>query len=331
MAISSSAEQDYDPEIGEDIPSEADLAGGEPEPTEAETIEARARQMGWHPLSEYRGPSGKWVDAATFVERGETILPIMRANNRRMEEQLERQGGELTELRRTVADQTQVLGEMRDLAKRANEQGYQRARRELIEQRDAAVAAGDTTVFKQVDEQITELETSRAEAVRVPEKVTETPVPTAVPVEIQAFADSNPWWNKDAFLSRQMIAEHEKVITRHPGATLAQQLDLALTNLKREFPDKFGITEEELPDPAPRARPRAAAVSAPSGSIQTPRRADNGINTITDPEERRQAKDAYARAKKLMPDFTEQEYMAIYNDPKADVVELRRSRANGRA
>ena len=55
------------------------------------------------------------------------------------------------------------------------------------------------------------------------------------------------------------------------------------------------------------------------------------IDQIQDPTERQQAREAFARTKRQLPDYTEAEYMALYGDPHADVLTMQksRSRANG--
>ena len=50
------------------------------------TLEDRAAQMGWVPVDKFRGDPAHWVDAETFVKKGEEVMPILRANNRRLEE-----------------------------------------------------------------------------------------------------------------------------------------------------------------------------------------------------------------------------------------------------
>lgn len=46
------------------------------------TIEDQARSMGWVPQEDWKGDPDKWTSAEEYVERGEQIIPIMRANNR---------------------------------------------------------------------------------------------------------------------------------------------------------------------------------------------------------------------------------------------------------
>ena len=61
----------------------------------SENTEQEARNLGWVPQEEFRGDPGKWVDAETFVERGHTIMPILKSNNKKLEEQLRSQAAEL--------------------------------------------------------------------------------------------------------------------------------------------------------------------------------------------------------------------------------------------
>jgi hypothetical protein len=296
---------------------------------EQAAIEARAREMGWHPFAEYRGPPGKWVDAATFVERGDNILPIVRANNHRLEERVKKLGDIVADQSRTISEQRQVLEEMRTFAKNADERGYKRALAELTAQRDAAEEAGDIKTFKQIDEQIDELEETRAESIVKPPPVPPVEKPKVDPA-VLAFVEANPWFNTDNFLNAQMIAEHLKVIRKHPSMPLGDQLDLAAENLKAAYPESFG--DEPREEPPVRHQPtRRSSVAAPTNSGQPQRRQATGIDTIADPEERKEAREAFNRTKRQIPDYTEAEYMAVYDNPRADVITLRKEKKNARA
>ena len=50
--------------------------------------EEKALEMGWVPQDKWTGDPDKWTDARSYVERGEQILPILRANNRRLQDDL---------------------------------------------------------------------------------------------------------------------------------------------------------------------------------------------------------------------------------------------------
>src|SRR5512146_1603526 len=83
-----------------------------------DAAEAEASHMGWMPQERWVSegkPADKWVDAKTFLERGENILPIVRQNLHKTREELE-------QLRRTVGEQTEVLNRRLAQERREKEQ-----------------------------------------------------------------------------------------------------------------------------------------------------------------------------------------------------------------
>ena len=50
-------------------------------------IEAEARKDGWRPQTEWSGRQEDWIDAATFIERGKSILPIVNAKAAKLQEE----------------------------------------------------------------------------------------------------------------------------------------------------------------------------------------------------------------------------------------------------
>lgn len=306
-AIQASTEDDIEEEEIEEL---------EALPADEPSIEDRARLLGWHPFAEYKGPPGKWIDAAAFIERGQTILPIALDNVRRLEEKLLKQGAALDNLSRSHEEQRGVIEEMRSLARNADERGYKRALAEAKAERERAVEAGDKLAFQQADEKIEEMEEARhAAAVVIPPKKPDAP-PIVAP-EVTEFREDNPWFDRDPFLNGQMVAAHLKVMRLHPGMSLKKQLETAADNLKAEFPDMF-------PDAQP-PRQRAAPVATPTHT-QPRRKENNGIDSIADPAERAEARGAFNRMKRQLTNYTEEEYMAVYSNPKMDVLESRRTK-----
>lgn len=298
-------------------------------------IEARARTMGWKPKEEFRsGPPSHWLDAPEFVARGDEALPLLRDNNKRMSEKLIGQDRVIGDLQNTLAEQKAAIAELRVLAQTANDRGYKRALAELEAAQDAAAEVGDAVAVRQTREQIAALEAERA----TPAPATPTPTPPAAAPppapDIAAFMEANrDWWNVDRQLTQTMINMHAIVIGKHPDWSLKDQLAEALGKLKAEYPDRFAAATPPPPaaaddddddEPAPR---RAAAVTTPRGQAPAPRAAKSGFDSIGDPTERAQAKAAYERIKRADPDMTVAEYMAVYDDPHIDVLELRRQAA----
>lgn len=303
--------------------------------------EDRARAMGWKPLPadpnrpqphEFRGDPRRWSPAAEFIAHGEEELPILRDQNRRMSERIARMEPELTSLRNTAEEQKAAIIHVTNLAKRADERGYERAKAELLAERRAAVEAGDVEAHDQVQEQLDALEESRAEAVSPPPPPP--PPPPAAPgvaPEITQFVQDHPWFLSNPRLKTAMIAQHNAVIDEEPDWPVQDQLDEALERMTKLFPEVAALegqppVPKSPPPPPAQPRRRAPASLTPSSGEGRQRSTGSPIDRIQDPAERAQARAAFNSVKRADPGFTEAEYMAIYEDPKIDAVELRRQR-----
>lgn len=330
-----------------DLPDEEIIPEGEEgleAPTDAEAAtEARARDMGWKPLAEYRGPPGKWQPAADFIARGENILPIVRDQNRRMTERMGKLEGEVTSLRSTAQEQLKIIKDLRDLGQRQNQAGYDRAMAEIKAKQKEARAAGDVESFAQLVEQAEALSVSR-ETVTPPARTEEPPARPPAPAQltptVQAFIKENPWFNSNKLLSDTMVNYHQKVLRdRHltqdalnadPGLD-RELLEEAKDMVIAKFPEEF---EEPVREPpAPRPARRAATVATPRPALPTAIATATKIDSIQDPAERASVRSAFNALKRQLPDTTEADYMALYNDPHADVLALQakpRSQPNGR-
>lgn len=309
--------------VDEELPEGEEVEVPEGEETEVST-EDRARAMGWKPKEEFRGNPRHWRPAEEYIETGERELPILRDNNKRMAERLARMEPEITSLKASAAEMKQAVQDSLILARRSEERGYQRALEEAKAARREAVQAGDVDTVEALDARIDDIRTKQEEAKPRPVE----PAKPAVDPAIDAFRSENPWFDTDQVLNRSMIAMHTIVMGKFPNLTLAGQLQEALKRVKAEYPERFDDYEEdEVPTPPVRATlraPSAAPVARPSGTVRAPRQV-SGWETI--PEGEREAcKAAYARQKRSMPDFTEAEYIALYSNPHADVLELQRQK-----
>lgn len=330
-------ELDEDFEEIEEYSGDGEIDPGEAATAEVAAIEAEARRQGWRPLAEYRGKAGGWVDAKTFLERGENFLPFVQKERNDLRREREAMKGEIDGLRSELA---QTRGEMQKyvkFARDADQRGYDRAIRELKAKQRAAVEAGDTATFDQVEEQIEQMETARNEVAAEP-----APSPTAAPrpqpaanqpPEIaQWMADNEGWFMNDRVLNSAMIAEHNAVLEESPGMDKLEQLELAKERVMKRFPKKFGLPDQQESAPQQPQRPRRpAAPMAPSGSARPQNRQVTGIDAIQDLRERQAVRDGFKRARRNVPDLTEEEYLAVYENPHEDVLEVRQQAKRRRA
>lgn len=313
------------------LAEEGDLDEGRPVPTTEEllaheelALEEEARGQGWRPLAEFRGKAGTWKSARDFVEAGKNYLPFVqkdlretRAANERMATEMD---GLRTEMTQTRADMAKLL----DFSRRANQAGYDRAVKDLKAQQREAVAAGDTVTFDKIETQLGEMADARAEADPVPAAPTPrapAPLPRPkpaleTPTEYQDFMTANPWFNSDRVLNAAMIEEHNAVMAESPGMPLADQLEKAKEAVVAQFPKKFGV-DPEAPPP-----PRRPAAPLPPANRRAPAGGRTGIDAIVDPQERAQARAGFQSAKRSMPTITESEFLDIFNDPHADVLDV---------
>lgn len=51
--------------------------------------EAQAREIGWVPQADWKGPAENWVDAREFVERGRTYIPFLKRTTEQQAQELE--------------------------------------------------------------------------------------------------------------------------------------------------------------------------------------------------------------------------------------------------
>jgi hypothetical protein len=120
-------------------------------------IEDEAKLMGWIPKDEFRGDLDKWRPADEYVKRGREILPIMKAQTRKYEDNIRNLQAELGETKRTME---KVLKMSDSMAERA----FVKAKLELEEAQIKAVEDGNTVEWMRLKKE--------EENLQPPEKVT---------------------------------------------------------------------------------------------------------------------------------------------------------------
>lgn len=210
----------------------------------AAEIESRARSMGWAPKDQWRGAPDNWIDAKEFVQRGEQVMPILRANLRQSENNvamLQRQHNELQQQLRAANESIQVLT---NLSTEASRNAAREKRRELLRQQQQASSNGDTDLVVDLGEQIADV-TSQINAAQTaaekPGKQTKQSAqqqqqapadgPTNDP-EYQAWVRENPWFGTDGRKTAMATAIGEEIRKDPANANL----------LGRAFFDK--VTQE---------------------------------------------------------------------------------------
>jgi hypothetical protein len=202
---------------GKDGSGASQTEGGESNPNTE--VEDKARKMGWTPKEEFKGDPGKWRGAAEFVERGEQMLPIVRATVKRQE--------------RDIAELKQTINDLAEFNSKAVQKGYEKALRELEAKRVEAVAAGNAADFVKVDQEIADLKKEAA-----------TPAPKLPDYNPDNDPEYREWesrnrWLKDPELAAE--ADVQALYLRNKGnkETGAAFLDKVAERVRKEFPDRF--------------------------------------------------------------------------------------------
>jgi hypothetical protein len=178
--------------------------------------------MGWTPKDEFKGDPSKWRDAAEFIERGEREMPLLRAQNKRLE--------------REVAELKQTTREFAEHLSKTEQRAYERAVASLKQQRKEALAAGDGDAFDKADEQLEQLRQEAAQkAAQRAGKSGDDNGPDPVYTE---WESRNPWL-KDTELQEYAEFAAQKLRASGERATGAEFLDLVAQKVKAQFPAKF--------------------------------------------------------------------------------------------
>lgn len=148
------------------------------------TTEQRAREMGWTPEDEWQGapPKSGFLSAEEFVKRGETIIPLLRGQNRKLEH-------EVSEMKRKVDELTSTAKSLNDFNQRAlnrEREEIGRLRRQLEARREQAVSEGDANTALAAERELSRIDVERANSVD----------PQQVAV-VENWLKQNQWYQAD--------------------------------------------------------------------------------------------------------------------------------------
>ena len=166
-------------------------------------VEKEAMSMGWTPKEKFKGDPAKWIDAETFVERAEHVLPILRADRDRLKRDLLTRDNEIGNLK-------QQLGTTNAIVKDLTVQYDERLKAELAAQRRSlkaqlkeAVEDRDVDAEMEVREQLDQLtEAERAAQERAKQTKDKLQEPEGSPDtlsrEFREWNKENPWYGGDS-------------------------------------------------------------------------------------------------------------------------------------
>lgn len=179
--------------------------------------EAEARSEGWVPQEEWNGPDEKWVDAKTFVDRGEKIAGILKSKVSRLEEDIAR-----------LNESNKKFGEYHRSQIQREHEKNQKLIKELEALRKQAISEGDGDAFDRADRQLTEL---RQQQRLEPDAGTSQKL-------AEAWLSENQWYQTNRKLGAYADGIAERVIAE--GYTGKAYFDELTRRVKQDFPEEFG-------------------------------------------------------------------------------------------
>jgi hypothetical protein len=148
--------------------------------------EERARAMGWVPKEDFRGEESNWVDAGTFLDRGENIMPILKERLSKFETEIADKSAKLDKV-------TQSLHKFAEFHKGTYKRAYDKAFQDLETQRRKAASESDLETYDALTGKIQDLESELAE---LREQDLQQPEEAQSPLFSKWLAD-NDWYLKD--------------------------------------------------------------------------------------------------------------------------------------
>lgn len=215
-----------------DTPAKApeSAADGQSEPARDFTAEAKAQ--GWTPETEYHGKR-PWVDAETFVRRGEELAPFLQANNKALEKALKERDAELKAIRKTLEE----FGEHHS---KTEERAYKRVLAELTTRQAEAVENNDVTAVRAITEEISDL---KAEAKAAP-KVQPADPNADFNAAYGPWLEANAWFETDKAMKAYATTLYGDFAEHVPPDRRLAEITKAV---KAEFPHKFTNPNRDLP------------------------------------------------------------------------------------
>ena len=203
-------------------------------------VEAEARRLGWVEKDKFRGNEADWMDATSYVERGRQMLPILRANNRKLEEKTQTLEQRVMAAESALAESKETIAALKEFTTEAAKRAAEESRKELVAQLKAARESGDVEQEAKVFEQLGIHTAAQAAAVAKP-VVKEPPKPqteefTPTP-EFKAFMEAHPWYNENAKMRAvaTINAQEMAAAGKFDGISPADRLAMVAEATLKEF------------------------------------------------------------------------------------------------
>lgn len=188
----------------------------------------KAREMGWKPQEEYRGDPSKWVEAEVYVERGETFLPFLKRENKKLEGEVSALRNQLTEAQRAIQGSQEAIKSLEEFYSDETKRQVEKARTDLKAQIKSAREADDVDGELDAQEALTRL--NAADRVAKEKPAGKEAPPPFTPSHL-AWQAENSWFLTDAKAARRAFLIGTELKEEKPslsGDAFYQELDRLL-------------------------------------------------------------------------------------------------------
>lgn len=193
-----------------------------------------ASEAGWVPEDKWTGPKDKWIDAATYLERGEKVLPILASNNRKLR-------AELTAIREEMKQITEDTKAFRSQTEKAVKAEYAEKMREALTAKATAITDGDGEAAVAAEVEVERLKAEQAVAL----KPSGTAPADGPHPDWEPWKKENPWYDTDEELATLADAAGLRLVRQQPTLKGKALFAAVADAVKRIRPDKF---EKEQPN-----------------------------------------------------------------------------------
>lgn len=281
-----------------------------------EQVEHFARHLGWKPMEEgFKGKPENFKGPRDYVDMANRNPAIMWQNLRTIEKRYGTLERDSADTRAKLDQAVDLISDMNTQFRSVSQRAYDKARADLLAERDAAVDSGDRPAFTKADTALAELEKNKPAVPKAPVTPATPPEPKPA-AEVVEWGQRNPWFYSDIALQSEANALHVSLLNTRKDLTLAENLALVEQKIKILHPDKFPKARV-TPPPEQDEEEEVIAPTAGERGNSTPRTPprQNKRDFASLPKDSKQAftryKDLLARKEGSKP-LTEAEWASNY-------------------
>ena len=200
--------------------TEKEGTGEGQETTTDDKVETLAKEMGWQPKEDFNGDEANYVDAESFIKKGQDIQDSMRKS--------------LKDQKRQLSDMSDSLVELKSHNERVFKAEVGRLKKELAEltdQKKLAIQDGNVEKVNELDGQIDTVK----ESIAAPEKTDSGEKASSSPGDFEEWVADNKWYDDDI----EMTSYADTLAAKHEGAPFKRIAALVTKQVKEMFPDRF--------------------------------------------------------------------------------------------